>query len=174
MIDINFLINTVLPLITTIIIITLASIFVIKKVKSAKIGEIKVIFLKSIGDDFEKIGEKKIEKNETTITFKDKTFPITGKCVMFINSGTPHIFIDFESEKVLKFNEKGIGISARFLDMLLTTSKKGIIGQLMYALHLDMDTKTDWSKMAKPIVIFILGAIIGYLVGSPTGLSGGA
>jgi len=82
----------------------------------------------------------------------------------------PYVFIDYEKEEILKWNPQSIGINARFLDMLLTTSKRGIIGQLMHSLNLDMKTKTEWAKMISPIIIFAAGAIIGYLIGSPTPL----
>ncbi len=126
--------------------------------------------MKSLGkENYQKMAEKKINKNEESITYKDKTFPLTTKCYLFFGS-MPYIFIDYEKEEILKFNPQSIGINARFLDMLLTTSKRGIIGQLMHSLNLDMKTKTEWTKMISPIVIFVVGAVIGYLIGSPTPL----
>ena len=133
-----------------------------------KKNTIKIIFVRPIGErEFEKIGEKRIKKDEEAVTYKEKTFPLTSKCYMYFNKHLPHIFVDYENEKILKFHDKSIGINAKFLDMLLTTSKRGIIGQLMYSLNLDMKTKTEWGKFLSPVVIFILGAVIGYLVGSP-------
>lgn len=131
-------------------------------------NKIKVIFVKPLGEkDYEKIGETDINKEDDVVSYKDKTFPLTSSCYFYINKGKPHIFIDYETEKIISLKQKDIGINANFLDKLLSTSKGGIIGQLLYALKLDMQQKTNWSTMMKPMTIFILGAIIGYLLGSP-------
>lgn len=132
-------------------------------------NKIKVVLVKALGkENYEKIGETKAKIEDNLITWKNKSFPITEKCYFYINKSTPYVFIDYEKEKIITLHDKDIGINAQFLDRLISTSRRGIIGQLLYSLKLDMEVKTNWIKMLQPVTIFILGCIIGYLAGGGT------
>jgi len=138
-------------------------------------NKIKVIFFREVGENnFEKIGETKIDLTEDSVSYKNKTFPITDKCYIYIEKNEPKIFIDYENNKIITFHTHNIGIDSKFLDKFLTTSKRGIIGQLMQTLKTEMTGTSDWKKWMSPMAIFILGAVIGYLLGSPNpfGMSG--
>ena len=127
----------------------------------------RVIFLKSLGEkNYQKIDEKGYNPKEDSISYKDKTFPLTSKCYTYIDGNKHYIFADYEKEEIIKFNKNGIGIDAKFLDKFLTTGKRGIIGQLMSTLKADMDKKFDWITTIKPIIWAVIGLVIGYLVGS--------
>lgn len=131
-------------------------------------NKIKAIFLIPLGkENYKKVGEKKIEiGKDATVNYHEKSFIITVKSYSYIDKKEPKVFIDVENEKILIFNKKSIGIDAKFLDKFLTTSKVGIIGQLFHALKMQEQQRTDWGLLAKPVIIFVLGAVIGYFVGS--------
>ena len=123
----------------------------------------------------EKIGEKNFRKMKTVkfnpdkdevITYEKKSFPLTSKMYSYIDKKTTYIFCDYDNEKIINFHENGIGINAKMLDRLLTTSKIGIIGQLMNAIKLDMKEPSEWKKFVSPTLIFIVGAVMGYFIGS--------
>ena len=127
----------------------------------------KVVFLKSIGEkNFQKVGEKKFNPSEDTISYESKTFPLTSDCYTYIDGKTTYIFADYEKEKIITFTDKNIGVDAKFLDKMLTTGKTGIVGQLMNAIKQDMKKESDWKQYLSPIMIFIVGALLGYFVGS--------
>ena len=131
-------------------------------------NKVKIIFLREIRENnFEKIGEKKVDITESSVSWKEKTFPITDKCYVYIEKNEPKIFIDYENNIIITLIKHNIGIDAKFLDKFLTTSKRGIIGQLMQTLKTEMTGISDWKKWISPMAIFILGAVIGYLLGSP-------
>lgn len=127
----------------------------------------RVIFLKPLGDkNWQKFDEKKFNPEENSISYEDKTFPLTSECYTYIDGKTTYIFADYEKEKIITFHAKDLGIDSKFLDKMLTTGKTGIIGQLMDTIKADMkEKKTDWGTLGKPIVIFVLGAVIGFFVG---------
>lgn len=130
-------------------------------------NKIKAIFLIPLGkENYKKVGDKKIEiGKDVTVNYYDKSFIITVKSYSYIDKKEPKVFIDIENEKILIFNKKSIGIDAKFLDKFLTTSKVGVIGQLFHALKMQEQQRTDWGLLAKPVIIFILGTVIGYFVG---------
>jgi len=137
--------------------------------------KIKAIFFKEIGEkEYEKIGEKSFNETEDNVQFEGKTFPFTEKCILFLQLKRRHIetvvYYDYAKESVLKIDNTNIGVDAEFLDKMLTTGKRGIIGQLLNALRTDMEVKNNWQQLAKPIIIFAIGALIGYLIGSPNPL----
>ena len=127
----------------------------------------KMIFLKKLGENnFQKMGQKKFKLNDEVVTFEDKTFPLSEKMYCYLDGKTSYVFADYDNEKIIKFNNSSIGIDAKMLDKLLTTSKIGIIGQLMNSLKLDMKTKSDWKQYISPMLIFVVGAVMGYLAGA--------
>lgn len=133
-----------------------------------KKNKIKVVFVKPLGEkNYEKIAEKNISKEDESVSYEDKTYPLTGECYMVINNNIPHIYIDYENDKILTLINKDIGVNAKFLDKLISTSKRGIIAQLLYAVKLDMKPKAEWITLAKPITYLIIGVVIGYLIGNP-------
>lgn len=130
----------------------------------------KVIFLEKLGEkQFRKIGEKKFKPDEDKlISFKKKSCPLTPDMYSYIEKKKTYVFAVIEGSKITiaKFNEFGIGIDSEFLDKLLTTSKVGIIGQLVGILHLDTQEKrTDWASAIKPIMWLLIGGIVGFLAG---------
>lgn len=134
------------------------------KLKLRNKNKYRVIFLKPLGtNNYKKFDEKSFNPKDESISFEDKTFPLTGECYTYINGKTTYIFADYEKEQIIKFNKNSIGIDAKFLDKFLTTGKTGIVGQLMSIMKSDMKTETNWLQNMKPIVIFILGAVIGFL-----------
>ena len=123
----------------------------------------------------EKIGEKNFRKmdiikfnpeKDEVIVYEKKSFPLTTEMYSYIDKRITYIFCDYDNEKIINFHENGIGINAKMLDRLLTTSKIGIVGQLMNAIKLDMKEQSNWKQFLSPILIFIVGAVIGYFVGS--------
>jgi len=123
----------------------------------------------------EKIGEKNFRKldvvkfnpeKDEVLTYEKKSFPLTSKMYSYIDKKTTYIFCDFDNEKIINFHENGIGINAKFLDRMLTTGKIGIVGQLMNAIKVDMKEPSNWKNYLSPILIFIIGAVMGYFIGS--------
>ena len=123
----------------------------------------------------EKIGEQTWRKLKTVkfnpdkdevIIYEKKSFPLTPKMYMYVEKNTSYVFCEYGEEKILTLHENGIGINAKFLDRMLTTGKIGIVGQLMNAIKLDMSEKSNWNKFLSPIIIFIIGAVLGYFIGS--------
>jgi len=130
----------------------------------------ELIILEKLGEkQFRKIGKKKFNpEKDKVISFKKKTCPLTPEMYSYIDKKKTYIFGIVQGSKIsiAKFNEFGIGIDSEFLDKLLTTSRVGIIGQLVGILHLDTtDKKTDWSNAIKPIMYLVIGGIVGYLAG---------
>lgn len=127
----------------------------------------KMIFLKKLGEsNFQKMGQKKFKLNDEVVTFEDKTFPLSEEMYCYLDGKTSYVFADYDNEKIIKFNNSSIGIDAKMLDKLLTTSKIGIIGQLMNSLKLDMKNKSDWKQYLSPMLIFVVGAVMGYMAGA--------
>lgn len=128
----------------------------------------RAIILEKIGEQtWRKLKEVKFknEKDEV-ITYESKSFPVTAKMYIYTEKNTSYVFCDYDTEKILTLHENGIGINAKFLDRMLTTGKIGIVGQLMNAIKTDMGEKSNWKQYLSPILIFIVGAVIGYLAGS--------
>ena len=127
----------------------------------------RAILVQSLGDKtfrFEKEVKVELDK-ELVISDNDKTVPINEKCFQYQKKNTFYAFIDITEAKIITLKEVKLGIDSRFLDKLLSTSKIGIIGQWLQVIRSDMkEKKIDWGALGKPIVIFILGAVIGYFV----------
>lgn len=124
-----------------------------------------VIVKKSDIKNFVKIDQKKVKLEDEKISYEGKTVPL--KDVSIYNEGKKtYVFWDYENNSFIQLHEKPIGIDAKFLDKFLTTSKIGIVGQLMMSIKEGMkEQKTDWGLMAKPVIIFIVGAVLGFFVG---------
>lgn len=129
-----------------------------------------MIYLEKLGEqNFRKIGEKKFNPDEDKIIYwKNKTAPLTNEMYCYIDKKATYVFCLVEGSKlsIMKFNLTSIGIDSEFLDKLLTTSKVGIIGQLIGAVHLDTnEKKSDWINAIKPIMWLLIGGIVGFLAG---------
>lgn len=129
----------------------------------------KAILLRKIGDKTYEKMKKEIKFNpekDVVLSYKEKTFPLTESMYFYRAKKTAYIFLDFENEKILTFHAEGIGIDAEFLDSLLTTSKIGLIGQLMKAVNLGIEqAPTNWALAVKPIMYIGLGLLLGYFIG---------
>lgn len=126
----------------------------------------KIIIVKKLDEThYRKIDEKKIKLTDEILSYKDKTIPLKDASI-FDDGNKTVAFWDYDNNAFIQLHNKPLRINAKFLDNFLTTSKFGIIGQLITAIREGMkEKKTDWGAMGKPIVIFILGAVIGYFVG---------
>ena len=129
--------------------------------------EYRVILVESFGDKTYKfVKEKKVELNkDLVVSDSDKSVPITESCFQYSKGKTFYAFVDLKKAKIITIKEVKLGIDSRFLDKLISTSKIGIIGQWLAVIKSEMqEKKTDWGALGKPIVIFILGAVIGYFI----------
>lgn len=126
----------------------------------------KIIIVKKIDErTFQKIDEKSVKSKDEKISYEDKTVPLKD-IYMYNDSKTNYAFWDYNDNSFIHLHDKPLLINAKFLDKFLTTSKIGIIGQLLNVIKSDMkDKKTDWGALGKPIIIFVIGAVMGYLVG---------
>jgi len=134
-----------------------------KKIKT------KAIFVKPIGDVYEKIDEKKVKLDDDIIQYNNKTYPLTKDMIFYVNKKTKYIFIDIDNDKIIKMEGKSIGINAKFLDRFMSTGKLGLIGQLLGAIREDMRNKSKFGEY-KPIVWILLGAVLGFLAGGGGGI----
>ena len=124
-----------------------------------------IIVRKTDKRNFQKIDEKKVSVKDEKISYEEKTVPL--KDIYMYNDGkTSYAFWDYDNNSFIQLHNKPLLVNAKFLDKFLTTSKVGIIGQLLSVIKTDMkEKKTDWGALGKPIIIFILGAVIGYFIG---------
>lgn len=128
----------------------------------------KCIVLEKIGKDkFRELKKIKFNPEEhTIIRYKDKeqSIPLTTDMYCYEDKKTVYIFWNITDNNIISFTEKPLLIDSKFLDKFLTTSKIGIIGQLLNAVHLGtMKKETNWSAM-KPVLFIIIGGVIGYLI----------
>lgn len=127
----------------------------------------KMVFLKKLGENnFQKMGQKKFKLDDEIVEFEGKSIPLYEEMYCYLDGKISYVFVDYDNEEVIKFNASSIGVDAKMLDKLLTTSKIGIIGQLMNSLKLDMKSKSDWKQFISPMLIFAVGAVMGYLAGA--------
>ena len=137
------------------------------KLRNRDKPEYRVILVESLGNKIYRfVKEKKVELDtDLVISDNDKSVPIKESCFQYSKGNTFYTFIDLTEAKIVTLKEVKLGIDSRFLDKLLSTSKIGIIGQWLAVIRSDMkEKKMDWGALGKPIVIFILGAVIGYFI----------
>ena len=133
----------------------------------------KCLALERIGKDrFRKIKEIKFDPDKhNIIRFKEKeqTIPLKTEMYAFEDNKTTYIMWNITDNKIINFSEKDIGINSKFLDKFLTTSKVGLVGQLLNAVHLGLKPNTkDWNKLA-PFIWLIIGAVMGFFAGGGLG-----
>lgn len=128
----------------------------------------KAIILLKMGEKrFRKIDEVKFKPDSEGISYKKKFFPLKDTdSYMYETKKVTYVFVDLTNEKILTLHSNGIGIDAEFLDMLLTTSKIGLIGQLLAVVKNTLEPEgNNWFKNMKPIVWIALGGLMGYIIG---------
>lgn len=129
----------------------------------------KCIVLERIGKHrFRELKKIKFDpKKHTVLSYKDldQTIPLKTEMYAYEDKKTIYIFWNTTDNQIIKLTDQDIGINSKFLDKFLTTSKVGLIGQLMSAVHLATKGNVkDWSKLA-PFVWLIIGAGLGFLAG---------
>lgn len=125
--------------------------------------------LERIGNNqYREIKEIKFKPEEHEILeFKEqkKTIPLLSEMYSFEIKGVTYILWNHTDNEILKLNKIPIPINAKFLDKFLTTTKVGIIGQLLNAVHLATSGGSDkWSKLT-PFMWLIIGGVMGFLAG---------
>ena len=133
----------------------------------------RCICLEKVGKDrFRKIHEIKFNPEKHVLLEykgKEQTIPLTAEMYAYEDKKTTYILWDVTDNQIIKFNGNDIGINSKFLDKFLTTSKVGIVGQLMMAVHLGLKGNVkDWSKIT-PFIWLIIGGVFGFLAGGGMG-----
>jgi len=124
----------------------------------------KVIILKKTGEKrFEKIKEEKVKLEDGIISYEGKT-AILPEISTYVHKKTTYLFFNYDDEKFIMLHEHDIGLNARFLDKFLSTSKMGIIGQLMSAIKAGIHQEKNYSMWIFPIMAGIIGFFIGYIM----------
>ena len=130
----------------------------------------RAIFLKRLGkSNYKKIGEKGFKPTDETVRFKEHTFIIPKNVDSYSTNKNSYVFFDFDNSKILNFVKTDMGIDSKMLDKIIC---QNIIGKLISTLRTSMEEPNKW-KIFPFIVIFIIGAVLGYLMGTNPAFIGG-
>jgi len=130
--------------------------------------KINIVFLKKMGEKekegkkqskYEAIDSKKVNIEDKTVSFNDKTFVIPAEPSIIIKN-TRYTFIDFDTEKIVAFHEIDLGYDAGWLDQFIL---KKLVAQLVSRIKNDLGTP-DKSKWLTYILLLGVGALIGYTI----------
>lgn len=129
----------------------------------------KAIFLKKIGKTtYRKIGEKKFNLTEETISFKDHTFVLPRGENSYEDNKKSYVFFDFDNSEILSFVKTNMGIDSKFLDKLIV---RNIVGKLIQQLRSSMEEPNKW-KLMPFVFVFIFGLVVGFTLATNPALIG--
>lgn len=127
-----------------------------------------IMLLKMSEKRFRKMDEVKFNPESDGISYKKKFFPLKDTdSYMYETKKITYVFCDYTNENIITLHSNGIGIDAEFLDELLTTSKIGLVGQLLMVVKNTIEpAKTNWFTNLKPVIPLLIGGLLGYIIGS--------
>jgi hypothetical protein len=118
----------------------------------------KAIFLRAEGDRYVVIGSKYFKADTEKLEYKDKSFLITLKNLLYRDKNKSYLFIEYEKGNILSFNKLKYAIDADDIDLIVS---KNIIAQMLMKLNPIMNKQG--------LLIFIIVGIafgaVGYIYG---------
>jgi hypothetical protein len=124
------------------------------------------VFLKMVGNIPSRIGSKKLNIQNSTISFKGKNFILNYADIFYRHGLKNYIFIDIEHGQIKRSDTQEALPMSDLVDLIVS---KNIVGQLVSRLNAGTGFSASWVIM---ILLCVVGAVIGYFFGNAYPIEG--